>query len=360
MKKICVLPALAILALFMAACEKEHEPFYQGYRYGIFILNEGTFMSNNASVSYYNPDSGTLVNNLFESINGRPLGDVVQALSVAGEKAYIVVNGSGKVEIVNLESFKTITEPMIVPYPRCFLPVNGKKGYITSGSMQGYVFIADLVNDVIYDSIAAGFGPESMVMLDPYVYVANSGGWSVDSTLVIIDTRTDKITGTLTVGDVPSDLTFDGNNNLWVYCKGYAAYSWDPPYDLISETESRLVKINIVTQTVEWEAVVGTAGQYTGTPPKLAVSPDGEILYYLRPGGVYTLDTGNPSIAVDPVIQGAFYGLDVNPETGDLYLFQSSFTGNGSMFIVNPVTGESKTYTVGIGPSGAVFCLKEQ
>jgi hypothetical protein len=120
------------------------------------------------------------------------------------------------------------------------------------------------------------------------------------------------------------------------------------------------VKINIVTQTVEWEAVVGTAGQYTGTPPKLAVSPDGEILYYLRPGGVYTLDTGNPSIAVDPVIQGAFYGLDVNPETGDLYLFQSSFSGNGSMFIVNPVTGESKTYTVGIGPSGAVFCLKEQ
>lgn len=346
------------MILFLTSCEKEKRETPRGYRYGIFILNEGTFMANNASVSYYNPETDTLINNLFENANGRPLGDVVQSMGIAGDKAYIVVNGSGKVEIVSLESFLTCAEPIIVPYPRCFLAVNREKGYITSGSLQGYVYVADLTGDIIYDSIPAGFGPESMVLVDPYVYVANSGGWGVDSTLYIIDTRKDSIAGTVTVGDVPSDLALDKDYNLWVYCKGYAAYSWDPPYDLISETESKLMKINTATQSVTWEAVVGTAGQYTGTPPKLAVSPDGGILYYLRPDGVYRLNTGNPAPADTPVLKGAYYGLDVNPETGELYVFQSSFTGNGKMFIVDPVTYETKTITAGIGPSGAVFSLK--
>jgi hypothetical protein len=352
------LPALFIMAILFMACEKEEKDSYGGFRTGIFILNEGTFMANNGSVSYFNPDSGTVINNLFENINGRTLGDVVQAMGIAGDKAYIVVNGSGKVEIVNLETFETVAEPMIISYPRFFLKVDKEKGYITSGNMQGYVYVADLTNDVVYDSIETGFGPESMVRLNNYVYVANSGGWSVDSTLDIIDVRSDMVTGTLVVGDVPSDMALDGDNNLWVYCKGYATYSWDAPYDLISETKARLVKINTVTNAIAWEGEVGTAGQYAGTPPKLAVSADGDYLYYLRPDGVYKTEIRNPSLAVGPVLEGSYYGLDVNPETGDLYLFQSSFTGNGSMFVVNPVTGKTDTYTVGIGPSGAVFNVK--
>jgi len=348
---------LAMVSVIFSACENEKDQGYGGYYYGIFILNEGTFMANNGSVSYFNPDSGTLVNNLFENINGRPLGDVVQSMAIAGDKAYIVVNGSGKVEIVDLETFRTMAEPMIITYPRFFLPVDNEKGYITSGSMQGYVYIADLTGNVVVDSIETGFGPESMVRLGHFVYVANSGGWSVDSTLTVIDTRNANIRGTLTVGDVPSDLALDGDDNLWVYCKGYAAYSWDPPYDLISETEARLVKINTVTQAIDWTGVVGTAGQYTGTPPKLTVSADGENLYYLRPDGVYKLAVRNPSLAAELVLEGAYYGLDVNPENGDLYLFQSSFTGNGSMVVLDPVTRETDTYTVGIGPSGAVFHL---
>jgi DNA-binding beta-propeller fold protein YncE len=346
-----------IMAMLFTACESEKKESHGGYRYGIFILNEGTFMANNGSVSYFNPDSGTLVNNLFETINNRPLGDVVQAMGIAGDKAYIVVNGSGKVEIVNLETFEVLAEPMIISYPRYFLPVDKEKAYITSGNMKGYVYIADLVNDVVYDSIEAGFGPESMVRLGNYVYVANSGGWSVDSTLDIIDIRSDKVIATLVVGDVPSDMALDGDNNLWVYCKGYAEYNWEPPYDLISETEARLVKINTATNTIDWVGIVGTAGQYTGIPPKLAVSADGENLYYLRPDGVYKTTVRNHSLAGEPVFEGSYYGLDVNPETGDLYLFQSSFTGNGNMFIVDPVTYETETYMVGIGPSGAVFNL---
>ena len=120
---------------------------HDGYRYGVFIVNEGSFLSNNGSVSYYNPDSGTLVNNLFETVNGRPLGDVVQSMEFAGDKAYMVVNGSGKVEIVDRETFETETEPILASYPRYFQAVDSHKGYLTSGNMQGYVYVIDLENN---------------------------------------------------------------------------------------------------------------------------------------------------------------------------------------------------------------------
>jgi hypothetical protein len=348
-----------MVALLFAACEdEENNEEFNGYRYGVFIVNEGSYLSNNGSISYFDPDSGTLVNNLFETVNGRPLGDVVQSLGFAGDKAYILVNGSGKVEIVDRETYKSETEPIHVSYPRYFQAVDTQKGYLTSGNMQGYVFIIDLDNNRIHDSIQVGFGPENMVKLGNYIYVANSGGWGVDSTLSIIDIEKDSVTGTFKVGDIPSDMALDSEYNLWVYCKGYASYNSNPPYDLISETASRLVKINTGTNMILWEGIVGSAGDYAGTPPKLAAGADGNILYYLRPDGVYKIGAGNPSLPGDRILEGSFYGLDVNPLTGDLYVFQSSFTGNGTMFIVDPVTGDKDSFTVGIGPNGAVFNLK--
>ena len=106
----------------------------------------------------------------------------------------------------------------------------------------------------------------------------------MDSTLSIIDIGNDSVTGTLTVGDIPSDMALDGEYDLWVYCKGYATYNSNPPYDLISETPSRLVKINPGTNTILWEGIVGSAGDYAGTPPKLAIGADGNIHLFPEAG----------------------------------------------------------------------------
>jgi hypothetical protein len=359
MKNTSLLFALTLSALLITACEKdEKNNEYSSYRYGVFIVNEGNFLANNGSISYFNPDSGFLVNNLFEAVNRRPLGDVVQSMSFAGDRGYIVVNGSGKVEIVDRETFRTITEPVLASYPRYFQAVNPQKGYLTNGTLQGYVYVIDLENSNIVDSVNVGFGPDIMLQFGNIVYVANSGGWGADSTLSIIDAVHDDVTGTLVVGDVPSDMALDAENNLWVYCKGYAAYDSNPPYDLISETPSRLVKVHTGTRSILWEGIVGSAGDYTGTLPRLAAGADGNDIYFLRPDGVYTISAQNPSLPCDRILEGSFYGLDVNPLTGELYVFQSSFTGDGTMFIVDPLTGDKNSFTVGIGPNGAVFSLK--
>jgi hypothetical protein len=357
MKYTYLLSGVAAFALLFSGCEKNEDPPQDtGYSQGIYIVNEGSFQSNNGSISYYDPREGLIINGVFEAANGRALGDVVQSFATVGDTTgFIVVNGSAKLEIIDLRTFKSITAPIPVDYPRYFLKASEGRGYLTGGSMQGYVYLINLRTLEMEDSIKVGFGPETMALLNEKVYIANSGGWSADSTIYVINTLHDELVDTINVGFIPVDLVFDGTDKLWVYCKGLTTYSWDPPYELISETESLIQQIDINQGTIIWTGVVGLAGDYTATPPRIAASADGESIYYLRPDGVYKMDAVNPAVPDTPIITGNFYGLDVNPDDGNIYLFEASFTGNGTMKIFNESGTLLSEGTVGIAPNGAVF-----
>ena len=352
-----LLPA-ATIAAFFSGCEKTGNPSAPDMSNGIYVVNEGTFMTNNGSITYFNPETGEIVNGVFETANNRPLGDVVQSFSVVGDTCgYIVVNGSAKLEIVSLKDFKSNTPPIAVAYPRFFLQTGSEKGYLSSGSMQGTIYVVNLLSRTIEDSITVGYGPEGMLMRNSKVIVANSGGWGVDSTLSIIDVETDAVSATLQVGKVPIDMVYDSDGYLWVYCKGYATYSWDPPYNLVSETDAILQKINSETNEIVWQQPVGKAGDYTASPPRIAISDDGHTVYYLRPDGLYSLNAAMP-VQGAMFVPGSFYGMDVNPNNGDVYVFEASFTGNGTMKIYSNGGTPVLSGVVGIAPSGAVFHLE--
>jgi hypothetical protein len=357
MKYTNLLSIATVLSAFFSACEKNgNPPLKADYSNGIYIVNEGSFQSNNGSISYYDPVDGTIINNVFEAANGRALGDVVQSFATVGDTAgVIVVNGSAKIEVVDLRTFKTIVAPIPIAYPRYFLPATFTSGYLTAGNLQGYVYLIDLNTFEIQDSIKVGYGPETIIQLHDMVYVANSGGWGIDSTIHKIHLPYNKLNDTIYVGKAPVDMVFDASDNLWVYCKGQAIYSSVPPYNLISETDALIQKVDVTGGTILWQSEVGAAGDYTATPPRIAVSPGGESIYYLRPDGVYKIIANSPAIVVTPIIAGSFYGLDVNPDDGNIYVFVSSFTGNGTMKIFDENGIPSGEGTVGIAPNGAVF-----
>ncbi len=318
---------------------------------GIYIVNEGSFGNNNGSISFFDPAKKTIYNGIFEAANGRPLGDIVQSFAVVSDTlGYIVVNNSSKVEIVGLRNFKARTEPVPIIYPRYFMQVNDEKGYLTAGSLQGRVYVFNLGSGQKTDSIEVGYGPETMLLKDDLAYIANSGGWGSDSTISVINTLTDHVVDTIKVGLVPMDMAFDIDDNIWVYCKGYTNYN-----DI--ETDARLQKINRATNQIIWQTVVGKALDYSATPAKCAGSKDGAFIYYLRPDGVYEINTSDPVKNNSPLISGSFYGLEVNPADGNIYVFESSFTGNGIMKIFDDSGKQLAEGVVGIGPNGAAFNL---
>jgi YVTN family beta-propeller protein len=296
-------------------------------------------------------ESSEVENYLFDAVNGRSAGDIVQSFSVAADTlGFIVVNNSAKIEIVNLKTFAVIKEPLQIEYPRYFMQANADKGYVSAGSMQGYLHVIDLASLTETDSIKVGYGPEVMMKSGNDLLVANSGGWASDSTVFVIDPSTDAVTDTFYTEKCPVDMDIDGDGNIWVYCKGYTNYT-----DI--ETGSFLQKLDASTGNVLWEQQVGMALDYSSTPAKLAISDDGNVIYYMRPDGIYKLSVTSPEIAGDPFIAGSFYGVDVNPENGHVYVFESVFSGSGTMKIFDSTGSLIKEVTVGIGPSGAIFRL---
>ena len=336
------------------SCEKD-EPFVHEFGTGVYITNEGFFMQNNGSVSFFRPGDGNLVNNIFEKANSRPAGDIVQSLGIIGDSlAYMIVNGSSKVEIVRLPDFKAVADPLEIDYPRYFISVSDVKGYISSGSMKGNLIVVDLERHAIIDSIPVGFGPEIMVKKDDMVFVCNSGGFYKDSTISVISVSTGIVTDTIKTAMCPADMEIDAEGYLWVYCRGYVQY--DETYTtIISETDAVIQKIDPLSGTILWQGKVGKAGDYTTVFPRLSATADGNDIYYLRPDGAYYLSSASPKINAGPSIGGNYYGIFIHPADDDIYLFEANLSGNGMMHIFSNNLDKISEYMVGIMPNGAVY-----
>jgi len=72
---------------------------------GLFVVNQGNFMYANASLSYYNPQTKDIENEIFVRANGINLGDVAQSMVLYKETAYVVVNNSGVVFAIDPKTF---------------------------------------------------------------------------------------------------------------------------------------------------------------------------------------------------------------------------------------------------------------
>ena len=128
---------LSGLIIIMSSCLKEDiKPGNRGFLHGLYIVNEGNFMSNNGSISYYNPDSAKMVNKVFQSVNKMLLGDVVQSFGVADDLGFIVVNNSQKVEVVDMETFLSVGTITGTDYPRNFIKISKSKDTLQMGLLQ--------------------------------------------------------------------------------------------------------------------------------------------------------------------------------------------------------------------------------
>lgn len=343
-----------IAATLFISCEKEetgHEK--EGYAKGAFISCEGSFNAGNGSVSWYDPDSSEIVNNLFAMVNGRPAGDVVQSFSVAGDYGVIVANNSQKIEVVDLETFESVSTITGFSYPRYFVYSGDGSGYLSNGSLEGQVYRIDLAGRKVTDTIEVGHGPERMVISGNNLFVANSGGWGYDNTVSVIDIQTNKLTETVTVGDIPVDMVVDRDGNIWVLCRGKVVYneSWT---EIIDETDSRLVKINTDDLTKDREVVIGQKGDHF-KPFWLTADPGGDKLYFGEVQGLYEMGIDEQKPPSEPLINKIFSMAGVNPRSGMIYALEiTDYSSPGLLHLYdNGIHTASKE--TGIAPGGLSF-----
>ena len=337
--------ALAITVL--SSCKKDNiDDIYVAGNYedGYFVTNEGNFGTGNGSISFVD-EYGAVENDVFASINSFALGDVVQSMNIINDNAYILVNGSSKIEVASVDSMYSVATIDAVS-PRYIAKVNDNKAYVTDWGING-VQVIDLLTNTISSTIACGTGPEGITVANGFAYVCNVGGWGLDNTVSVINTTTDAVETTLTVGDKPNSVVVDANGAVWVLTGGFTEY--DADWNVVSETAGNLVKI--VGNTIEATYAFADSTQH---PSNLVINDAGTTLYFSNGSSVYTFDVTDTALPTTALINKNFYGLGVHG--GYVYGTDAvDFTQSGWSYKYTTEGTIIDSVQVGIIPGGYCF-----
>ena len=171
---------------------------------GLYVLCEGNMGANKATLDYLDLHTGTYLRNIFPSRNPnqvKELGDVGNDIKIYGQRLWMVINCSNKVEVCTADSARSYGH---VDIPNCrFLAFDGGYAYVSSyvgkvgdASVLGSVYKIDTLSLKIEGQVSVGYQPEEMAIVDGKLYVANSGGYNAlqgkgyDRTISVIDLRT--------------------------------------------------------------------------------------------------------------------------------------------------------------------------
>ena len=340
---------LAIAALFFVSCssddDRQTEYVPAAFEKGILVTNEGPFGNGSGAITYISEDYSTVAQNIYRTVNGTELGNIVQSMGFQNENAYIVVNNSNKIMIANRYSFEAVDSIKTgIENPRYFMGADGNKGYVTNwgdpnDNGDDFIAVLDLRNNTVATTIPVAFGPERMVTYNNKVYVAHQGGFGQNNIVSVISGN--NVESTITVGEVPNSMVVLGNS-LFVLCSGNPSYTGN-------ETAGSLVKIDLSSGQVSNTYAFNT----TEHPSSLTM--DGNSLFYSLNGKVYKLNSGSVSLPGNDIIDGFFYTLEA--KNGLLYATDAGdFASRGSLKIYDLSTNQQiQDFQTGIVPGGIYF-----
>ena len=316
----------------------------------VYISNEGNFGSGNGSLSYYDRSMDQIQNNVFQTANGAPLGDVAQSVEEHNGRLFIVVNNSGKVEMADPTNFQTMGTISGLSSPRYFKAVSNSKAYV-SDWVSNTVAVIDLNTYTVSGTVAVGNSPERMAFVNGYLYVTNSGAYAMDSTVSVIDTASDQVVTTIAVGDAPNSIQVDANGKLWVLSGGDPAWTGGTP------TAGRLSRIDPSTNTVEFSlSFPGTSEN----PATLLIDRSATQLYYLSnaySGNVMRFHINDTSLDTTALIAGSYYTIGYDHVADEIYASDPiDYVQNGRVDRYQAADGASvASFNTGIIPGGFYF-----
>ncbi len=229
-RQILSISLLAALCGLFLACEDPHNggntPPSEESIYDAWVLNEGLWGNNNASLSRLSSGDGAIINGYFARQNGKGLGDIAQDIIVYGSKSYITVSESQTIWVIDNATGSILQQLSTADMPR-YLAAHGGKVYATVYDKT--VLRIDTATLAIDGTCAlSGYQPEQLAVANGRLYVVNSwqtdatGNAIYDSTLSVVELSTFTETGKITVGLDPCRIAALDANRLVVLCgNGY-------------------------------------------------------------------------------------------------------------------------------------------
>ncbi len=339
---------LPIIALI--SCQDDNPNPVSQWSNSVFIVNEGPFQAGSGTIMAYDRITGEVSPDLFETANGRPLGNIVQSLTVHEGLAFIAVNNSNKVEVVDLEDFKSVATIEGLILPRYILGID--KNTVAVSCWDNTLRLINLNNFSVTDSLITGTGPDEMVNAGDDIFIVNSGGYGVDSTISILSSNGGVHYGLVEVGHRPSGIVTDNQGRIWVLCSGKGWNGFPQPGD----TPGRLVCLDPDTRSILKTFNFTDSGKH---PEQLVINREGDVLYFLHPDGIYKFPVDAASLPSSPFIahSSTFYGIGYDPSSEILFASDPlDYAQNGRVFRFDAATGEPlDSFLAGLIPNGFWF-----
>lgn len=318
---------------------------------GLFILNEGNFQYGNATLSYYDPVTNMVQNEVFFRANGMRLGDVAQSMAVHDGKGWIIVNNSHVIFAIDLLTFKEKGRIENFTSPRYIHFINDEKAYVTQlwdnrifivnpkkYEITGYIQVPDMTME--------NGSTEQMVQYGKYVFC---NCWSYQNRILKIDTETDRIVDQLTVGIQPTSLALDRYGKLWTVTDGGyegSPYGYEAP---------SLYRIDAASFTIEKQFKFKTGD----APSEIQINGARDRLYWIN-NDIWSMDVTANRVPVRPFIETRstkYYGLTVNPANDEVYVADAiDYQQQGMIYRYSSQGKLLDEFYVGIIPGA--FCWK--
>lgn len=350
-----LIAGLPLLSSCMKYGPSEVEVFTpEGLSGGVFVVNEGNFMYGNASLSYYDsqqigPEKNKVENDVFVRANGISLGDVAQSMTMHNGVGYVVVNNSGVIFAIDPGTFQVKGLITGLVSPRYIHFVSDTKAYVT----DLYASQLTMVNPQTYTITGTIPTPghrstEKMVACGDTLFVSC---WSYDRTVLVIDTKTNTLIDSISVGIQPSSMALDAYNRLWVLSDGGfegSPYGYSlPVLQCLDPKTNRLV----------WEATFPEAG----SPSELCVNGARDTLYYINKA-IWRMNVSQRALPEQPFLpyQGTlYYGLAVDPVSSDVYVADAiDYVQSGIVFRYSAAGDLVAQFKTGIIPGA--FCFTKE
>ena len=347
-----------LLSLAVGGCSEPLAP--QGAiagRHGVYVLCEGLWGQNNATLSRIELPDGRLILDVLAG-TGMQLGDVGNDLKLRGDTLYVVVSGSRSIECFRASTAEWLGRIRLDNnlYPRQLCIVNDTLGLVTDlyGDAVTAVHLRQLRE--LPMRYAVGPAPEGIAAIGDYIVVANSGYGDYRAaepkagTLSVLSLSSGTEVATLPAGPNVVTVTVQPRRQ-----RLYAVYLHRPSlwaadslggvveYELPLLQRRRSWRLPISSYDVAW-------------------SPGGDTLLLLGTGGVWAIPTGeygntapqlvwsNPTPQFD-----SWYTLAVD-SSGELWIGNArTFTVSGEVLRIRPHVGLVQRFAVGLNPGAIVF-----
>lgn len=251
------------------------------------VVSEGQFGYGSASLTSLT-HAGEIEQDLFRRVNGgRPLGDVAQSMTRIGDRLYVTLNNSRKLEVMDANTFESVeTMPIgLDVIPMYVQHLGGDSIIVTDQKSSSQLIIMDINHGkdrpIVRRTVSMGGANRSfqMQLIDGKLFVGADRLSVFDlGKLNAADRREVKKRDGNAIQTVDfSKLVVDKNGLLWALGH-WQLIAIDP------RTETTVCELNLSELNINsWTSC-------------LDISPDGSTLYFNSSQRVYTVNVDDPQV----------------------------------------------------------------